>query len=154
MTPISFAVKAFDSLSLRELYDVLHLRDLVFVVGQGITSEPEVDGEDPLAHHGLVRDPLGRLVGTFRLFLGESPIRVGRIAVHPELQRGGVGTEMMRRLADYLGDRPALMHAQAYLEPWYRRLGWQSYGERYLEAEIEHISMRKPHISHGERTAP
>ena len=140
----TFAITPFDALSLTGLYDILHLRDLVFVVGQKITCEPEVDGLDPAASHVEVRDEAGRLVATARVFLGESPIIVGRGATRPDLQRSGVGTWMMQRLGEWLGDRPALLHAQAHLEDWYARLGWTRCSDTYLEAEIPHVSMRRP----------
>ena len=143
MTELTTEFKEFNALSLRELYDVLHLRDLVFVVGQRITAVPEVDGEDPDATHALFRDADGRLIGTLRVFLGEQPVRVGRIAIHPDLQRGGFGTAMMHALHTFLGERPAIMHAQDYLRPWYGRLGWSAEGEPYLEADIPHITMRR-----------
>lgn len=141
MTRSSLDIKPFDELTTRELYDILHLRDVVFVVGQKITAVPEVDGLDPQCSH--VRAFLDdRLVGTARIFVDESPLVVGRVAVHPDLQRSGVGTEMMRFVGEWLGARPAELHAQAYLEDWYARLGWERFGEPFEEAEIPHVMMR------------
>ncbi len=139
-----FQITPFHALSLQALYDILHLRDLVFVVGQKITCEPEVDGLDPRAMHVEVHDAHGALVATARVFIQEAPIIVGRVATRPDLQRSGVGTWMMTQLGEWLGDRPALLHAQAHLEPWYARLGWQRCSDVYLEAQIPHVSMRRP----------
>jgi ElaA protein len=139
-----FDIRPFDALSLRELYDILALRDRVFVVGQKITDEPEVDGLDPRAWHAQVLDEKGVLVATLRVFLDEEPAIVGRVATEPTRQGQGIGTWMMTQCQAWLGDRPAMMHAQAYLEGWYGRLGWQAYGERYLECGIPHVSMRRP----------
>ena len=44
-TELNLTHKPFAALTLDELYDLLWLRDVVFVVGQGITAESEVDGE-------------------------------------------------------------------------------------------------------------
>jgi len=140
---LHFALKRFDDLTLRELYDVLWLRDAVFVVGQKITAECEVDGSDPQCSHVLGRDEGGRIVATARLFLGETPIKVGRIGVHPDLQRQGLGTALMQFIAEVLGDRPAIMSAQAHLTAWYTSLGWQPLGSVYSEAGIPHQRMTR-----------
>ena len=138
---ISF--KSFDALTKMELYELLCLRDIVFVVGQKVTSEPEVDGLDPECVHVQVRDEADRLLATARIFEERAPIVVGRIAVHTDLQRSGIGTWMMAQVAEYLGDRPAEMHAQAHLEAWYTRCGWERYGEPFMEAEILHVHMKR-----------
>jgi len=150
----TFDIRPFDQLTLRELYDILALRDRVFVVGQKITSEPEVDGLDPRAWHAQVVDDNGTLVATLRVFLDETPAVVGRVATDPTRQGQGIGSWMMTELQAWLGDRPAMMHAQAYLEGWYGRLGWQSYGQHYLEAGIPHVSMRRPGLPELTGEAP
>ena len=138
---IRFDVHHFDELSAREVYDLLHLRDLVFVVGQKITAVAEVDGLDPeCAHARIFVDD--RLVGTARIFVDERPLIVGRVAVHPDAQGGGIGTKMMQHLQQWLGDRRAELHAQAYLEGWYAGLGWERFGDEFSEAEIPHVMMR------------
>lgn len=142
---LTFACKRFDDLTLRELYDVLWLRDAVFVVGQKITAESEVDGLDPQCSHVLGRDADGRIVATARLFLGDVPVKVGRIAVHPDLQRQGLGTDLMHFVDGVIGERRAAMSAQAHLTAWYASLGWQPIGAVYIEADIPHQRMvREP----------
>jgi ElaA protein len=134
-------IKHFDELTAREVYDLMHLRDLVFVVGQKITAVPEVDGLDPqCAHARCFVD--GKLVGTARIFVDEDPMVVGRVAVHPDYQRQGIGTKLMEHVQAWLDGRAAELHAQAYLEQWYARLGWERFGDEFMEAEIPHVMMR------------
>jgi ElaA protein len=140
---VTFTHRAFDDLTLRELHDLFHLRDEVFVVGQEITSESEVDGLDPECVHVIGRDAAGRTVATARLFVAKDPVKVGRIAVHPSLQRQGVGTLLMRYVHQVLGDRPGVMSAQAHLRPWYERLGWRTVEGPYDEAGIPHLRMTR-----------
>jgi ElaA protein len=138
---VVFEICHFDDLSAREVYDLLHLRDLVFVVGQQITAEPEVDGLDPDCMHArLVVD--GSPIATARIFHEKAPMIVGRVAVHPDSQRQGIGTVLMRHLQDWLGERPAELHAQSHLEEWYASLGWERFGEEFVEAQIPHVMMR------------
>ena len=141
MPRLSIKITKFAELDLYRLYRIMCLRDRVFVVGQGITAESELDGRDPDAWH--VEAYSGdRLVATARLFVSEDPISVGRIAVDHEIQRTGYGTEMMHWVNDWLGERRAEMHAQAHLEPWYSRLGWMRTGDVFMEADIPHVTMR------------
>ncbi len=141
--PLQFSHKPFAELTLDELYDVMWLRDIVFVVGQKITAESEIDGEDRACTHVIGRDANGRVVATARLFLGKSPVKVGRVAVHTDLQRGGYGTALMAYVNGIIGDRPAAMSAQAHLEAWYTRVGWQREGDVYEEATIPHLKMTR-----------
>lgn len=39
------------------------------------------------------------------------------------------------------GDRPATMHAQAYISDWYARYGWVRTGDTFDEAGIAHVTM-------------
>ncbi|MSQ84796.1 MAG: GNAT family N-acetyltransferase [Myxococcales bacterium] len=145
---LTFTHKRFDDLELRELYAVLQLRDEVFVVGQKITAEPEIDGLDPQCVHILGRDGSGRLVATSRLFMDGDPVVVGRVAVANSMQRRGVGTKLMHYVHEVLGQRPAKLSAQAHLETWYVVLGWQPHGTVYFEANIPHLAMsRTPRIN-------
>lgn len=144
MRPLTFALKAFDALSVHELHELVRLREEVFVVGQRITAEAEFDGLDPQAHHVLGRDGEGTLVATARLFLGSDPVKVGRVAVAVPLQRSGLGTQLMQQVHAALGGRAAVMSAQAHLEGWYRRLGWVPEGAPYDECGIPHRRLSRP----------
>lgn len=137
---LSCTIKAFDQLSLLELYQVLHLRDLVFVVGQKITAEPEVDGQDPECEHAMLYSG-DALIGTLRIFGQRQPKVIGRVAIHPDWQGRGAGTVMMQAAQARIGSSAAELHAQAHLEAWYTKLGWRRVGEVFIEAEIPHVTM-------------
>jgi predicted GNAT family N-acyltransferase len=141
---LTFACKPFAALALLEWHDLVRLREEVFVVGQRITAEAEVDGLDPEADHVIGRDASGRLVATARLFLATSPAKVGRICVANDLQRRGRGTRLMRFVHDVLAGRAAAMSAQAHLVPWYVALGWRPEGGIYDECGIPHRRLVRP----------
>lgn len=136
--PLSFALKPFALLTVGELHELVRLREEVFVVGQRITAEAEFDGLDPQAHHVLGRAADGALVATARLFLAGDPVKVGRICVEPTRQHAGLGTELMGYVHDALAGRSGAMSAQAHLERWYQRLGWEAVGPIYDECGIPH----------------
>ena len=130
----------FSRLDIGQLYDVLLIRHHVFVIEQKITSEPDIDGADRVCHHAIASIE-GEAVATARIFADHDPIVVGRVSVLPRWQGRGVGTVLMRQIQEFIGQRSAQLHAQAHLEPWYTRLGWERVGERYMEAGIEHVTM-------------
>ncbi len=141
---VTFTHKPFAELTLMELHDLMWLRNEVFVFHQKITAEPEVDGKDPEAVHvmGVTED--GRMVATARVFLAGEVAKVGRVAVHQDLHRTGLGTALMEHVHTVIGERPAALSAQAYLRGWYTRLGWVAQGEEYDEADIPHVYMTRP----------
>ena len=134
-------IKHYRDLTKDELYEIMVLRNLVFVVGQRITAEPEVDGRDRECDHAMLYEN-DRLVGTARLFVDEDPVVVGRVAIHPGRQRQGLGSVLMRAVQAHLDPREAELHAQAHLEDWYAGLGWERFGEPFDEANIPHVMMR------------
>jgi predicted GNAT family N-acyltransferase/predicted GNAT family acetyltransferase len=123
------------------------LRHEVFVVGQGVPEEVERDALDATAEHVVaVRD--GAVVGTGRLVRRpDGTGAVGRMAVAGAGRRQGVGALVLRRLeqrAVELGLTCVELHAQVHARAFYERAGYLPLGEVYLEAGIEHVSMRKP----------
>jgi predicted GNAT family N-acyltransferase len=123
------------------------LRHEVFVVGQAVPAEVERDELDATAVHGVAYDG-GRLVGTGR-FTGEpgSPAKIGRMAVDADARGRGVGAAVLRlleRAAVRRGHPEIVLHAQASAIGFYDRAGYLPVGDRFMEAGIEHLTMRKP----------
>lgn len=82
------------------------------------------------------------------LFHPESPAagRLFQMAVAPSRQHGGLGTHMVRRLESELvarGFREIHLHAREHVVPFYERLGYEVYGEPFVEVSIPHRLMRK-----------
>ncbi len=123
------------------------LRHAVFVVEQGVPADLERDEKDAVAFHAIAL--LGdRCVGAGRLVRQEGGVgRVGRMAVDAAFRRHGVGALVLdaleaRARADGLGEIE--LHAQCYVEAFYRRHGYARAGEVFEEAGIDHVVMRKP----------
>ncbi len=143
-----FAWRAFESLSARELHDMLKLRADVFVVEQSCPFA-EIDGRDPDALHLLAWTAEGGpLAGTLRLFPPEPAVGravIGRVATAMAARGTGLGRAMMaegmaeaRRL---FGPAPIAIGAQARLERFYAGLGFIRDGGDYIEDGIAHCAM-------------
>lgn len=72
--------------------------------------------------------------------------QIGRLAVLKPFRKRGVGgalLEAVLRSAKAAGMREVWMHAQTHAEGFYAAHGFAPEGERFMEAGIEHIMMRK-----------
>ena len=127
---------------------IFGVRAEVFLIEQGITSVPDRDGRDAACEHVLVYAGR-RVIATARLEaieakgLGETRIKVGRLAVLKGYRGRGVGRAIMLAVNDLLDRRcvGGVMSAQSHLESWYASLGWMREGEPFMEAGIGHIKM-------------
>lgn len=129
-----------------DLPDCIEVRRVVFVEGQGVPLDLEVDGLDPACTHFLARRD-GRVVATARLRATETgDLKAERVAVLPAWRGLGLGLALMEAVeaeARRLGSRRLVLHAQEAVIPFYRRLGYQGRGEGFVEAGIPHLHMEK-----------
>lgn len=136
---------AFDELSGADVYDMLHLRQQIFVLEQTCLY-PDIDGRDPKACHCLGRDANGTLLAYLRLFApvdGQSTI--GRVVVAKQARGTGLGRELMQvgiAHSRILYPNAAIwLGAQAHLQRFYGSLGFQPISDIYDEDGIPHIDM-------------
>jgi ElaA protein len=137
----------FEELSGSELYAILRLRQIVFVVEQRCIYL-DLDDLDQAAIHLLCRKG-DRLLGYLRclppgLHYPESSL--GRIVVDPAARGRYLGRELVKRGLRYnlekWPDSDILINAQAYLRDYYTGLGFAAEGDEYDEDGILHVRMR------------
>lgn len=118
------------------------VREAVFVREQNVPLALELDAErDPRCQHVLAFDASGEPIGTGRLTPDR---RIGRMAVLASWRGRGVGEALLAALlerAQALGWREVSLHSQAGATGFYARHGFLPFGERFLEAGIEHVAM-------------
>lgn len=141
MAAPSFQIETIDyATGLAELRAV---RETVFVHEQQVPLEEEWDALDPLCRHVIARDTAGLPIGTGRL---TPEHRIGRMAVLVDWRGQGVGEAMLAALmaeARKQGWPAVSLNAQVSAEVFYARQGFIPEGERFVEAGIEHQSMRR-----------
>lgn len=132
------------------LYALLALRTQVFVVEQNCPYL-ETDGQDLLGDtcHLLARDEHG-LVGYLRLLdpqRMDGEVVIGRVVIAASARGSGLGHQLMERALAECGQRwpgvPLYLSAQAHLQGYYGRYGFEPVTEVYLEDDIPHIGMRR-----------
>ncbi len=126
----------------RDRRALLSVRVPVFVDEQNVPPEIEEDDADPDCTHAIALDPDDTPVGTARL---DAEGHIGRVAVHADWRRRGVGSALMQFLTDAARERghPRIeISAQLQALPFYEAIGYVAEGPVYLEAGIEHRRMR------------
>ncbi len=138
---------AFDGLGPHTVYELLKLRQTVFILEQ-TSLYADIDGKDPEALHFLVTDKTsGDLLGAIRLFADadSSQARIGRVVVAGEGRGRGLGRIMMRagikKARDLVPGCVIHVSAQAHLEAFYQSLGFATVSDVYDEDGIPHIDM-------------
>ncbi|HLM53281.1 MAG TPA: GNAT family N-acetyltransferase [Pseudoxanthomonas sp.] len=124
------------------LSELRAVREAVFVREQQVPLDQEWDALDPLCQHVIARDAAGAPIGTGRL---TPEHKIGRMAVLAQWRGRGVGDALLAALLDQARRRgwaSVSLNAQVSAELFYARHGFVPYGERFIEAGIEHQAMR------------
>ena len=142
------SVKTFNELTTEELYQILRLRSEVFVVEQDCVYQ-DVDNKDQKALHIMgIKD--GEVVAYTRVFEpGDyfDNVSIGRVVVSQSQRKYGLGKQIMQAslaaINQRFPDKPIEISAQSYLLKFYTELGFNAFGEEYLEDGIPHRRMLK-----------
>lgn len=145
---ITFSCLHFDELPTKTLYEILALRQEVFVVEQNCLYQ-DCDGKDLRSWHLMGRDEAGNLICYTRLLpkglAYEDFVSIGRVVSAPAARGTGAGKilmeESIKRCHQLFGNQAIKIGAQTYLLKFYEGFGFVSTGEEYLEDGIPHTKM-------------
>lgn len=145
---LRFSCLPFEALTPHELYDIMVLRQAVFVVEQNCPYL-DADGKDSDAWHLLARDEHGALVAYTRLLPAgisyPGYTSIGRVVSAGAARGTGAGRVVMQRSIELcrhlFGNAPIKIGAQTYLLRFYESFGFRSTGKAYLEDGIPHTEM-------------
>lgn len=127
-----------------DVLKVLVVRGIVFIEEQQVDWEGEIDEFEKSATH-ILGEVQGQPVATGRLrFFDDGWVKVERIAVRPRWRGRGYAKEIVIFMLEHARERGAKkfkMHAQVYLEDFYREFGFRREGDIFDECGIDHIYM-------------
>ena len=136
----------FESISKEELYDVLSLRQRVFIIEQDCFYE-DLDYSDQDANHLLLYKD-NKLIGYSRVFqpgIKYDAASIGRIVTDLDYRGRGYGKSITQEAIQFLKNNfpgsDISISAQYRLVNFYEDLGFEREGEVYLEDNIDHIKM-------------
>ena len=143
---VNYIWKTFSDLTRDELYEMIHLRQKVFIVEQDCPYL-DADFSDQDAFHLLGYDD-GDLISYLRAFppgIKYEGASLGRIVVDDSKRGKQLGQNLTKEGISYLSkhypDTEIIISAQHRLENFYCELGFTARGEVYLEDDIDHIQM-------------
>jgi predicted GNAT family N-acyltransferase len=129
-----------------EIRAAMDLRVRVFVDEQGVDPAEELDDLDAQSLQIVGLDETG-VIATCRLRdLGGEEWKLERMAVERRMRGLGVGARLLAGAEREALDRGAsemVLNAQRPAEPFYAGHGYIPEGDTFIEAEIEHVRMRK-----------
>lgn len=137
-------------LSAAQLYQVLALRNAVFVVEQNCPYQ-DLDGADLSGDNRHLLAILDRqLVAYARILAPEAadkPVKIGRVIVCSEARGLSLGNRLMEQAIatceHFWPQHKIFLSAQAHLQNFYGRFGFETVSEEYLEDNIPHIDMQR-----------
>ena len=125
------------------------IRHEVFVIGQKVPAELEVDDFEKDAIHYLAffnNNP----VGAARWRITNEGVKLERFAVLGEYRGRGIGSAMVEKILSDIkrdpeaGNLEIYLHAQLDAISLYRKYGFVKYGNMFDEAGLMHYVMRLP----------
>lgn len=141
--------RTWAELSIDEFFDIAALRTEVFFLEQRI-DEPELDARDrePATEHWWIADDRGP-VTYLRVVVDDTPqagnrdarTLIGRVVTRADRRGEGLARRLLAHVVERHGHEPLALHAQVYAQSLYAGVGFEAYGDEYLEAGIPHIGM-------------
>lgn len=138
--------KKFNDLDVEELYELLKLREEVFVIEQKCSCV-DLDGFDLMANHIFIKKD-NKIISYARLFDKNTRYKyasIGRMCTSKEYRKKGIGKILMEKSLKSLKLRAndkVVISSQSYAEGFYSKLGFKRTDkEPYMEENIPHVEM-------------
>ncbi len=143
---IVWKIKPFSKLSTEELYQILKIRQEVFIVEQ-TCYYLDADGYDQQAVH-IWAEKEGEILAYSRVFepgIKYKEASIGRVLTNPNYRKNKLGKILIRFSINTIEARfrtqSIRISAQDYLLHFYSEFGFQDTGKKYLEDDIPHTEM-------------
>lgn len=138
-------VKTLDQMTAKEFCQIAEERTKVFVVEQECAYQ-EIDQQDYTAHHLLMKNDEGELVGLTRIMeKDDDHSTFGRVLVLKQFRGHDYGRQLVQATIDetkkLFPDKDIQIQAQAYLQKFYASFGFKPISDVYLEDNIPHLDM-------------
>ena len=143
---MKFKVKKFSKLSVNELYDLLQLRQQIFVIEQNCIYL-DVDGTDKTCLHllGIIDKKIvayARIIPAGVSYITPS---IGRVVIDEKHRGKKYAYKLMQKAIELainkMKAKKITISAQLYLKDFYENLGFKTVGNVYLDCNLPHLKM-------------
>ncbi|MGM7680930.1 GNAT family N-acetyltransferase [Cytobacillus sp. Hm23] len=128
-----------------EYNDALLVRRQVFIEEQQVSEEEEIDNLENEATHFVLYDH-NQPIGAGRIRQLENTGKVERICVLSTSRKKGSGKMIMDKIEQYAIDQgidKLKLNSQTHAEQFYKKLGYETVSEVFMDAGIPHVTMVK-----------
>ena len=143
---MQYTIKPFAALTNIELYNILTLRQAIFIIEQTCIYS-DLDHKDENAYHLMAFDG-ETLIGYLRILekgIIFDEVSIGRVLISESHRGRGIAKEMMGQALNFIHSKWKEAHvklsAQTYAIPLYEGVGFQIVSVEYLEDGIPHVDM-------------
>ncbi len=138
-------IKQTESVHSTIYQDALEIRKDVFVIEQRVPISLEIEDEAMCVHFVLYEDETS--VATVRLFpKDKDTYKIQRMAVLISARKKGYGKLLIEAAENYakeMGITQIMLGAQTQALAFYKSLGYEAFGDEFLDAGIKHFNMIK-----------
>ena len=132
----------------KDLKKTFDTRYEVFCIEQNIEPREEVDQYDyindqEVKHFYLEKD--NKAVCVIRVILLEDKIKIGRVCTLKEYRNKGLMHSCIKEIINYFENDPRFFYleSQVHALGFYEKLGFEKYGEEFMDAGIPHYKMKR-----------
>lgn len=143
---MEWKIKKFKDLTIEELYDILKVRNEVFVVEQNSPYQ-DCDDKDKQSYHLYLEDN-GEIIAYLRIIekgISYNEVSIGRFLVRQKHRGKGLAKEMLKRAINFveesLNEKSIRLSGQVYIKDLYKSFGFEEVSDIYLEDDIPHVEM-------------
>ncbi|MHA6251718.1 GNAT family N-acetyltransferase [Oceanobacillus sp. CAU 1775] len=129
----------------KEREDAFRVRMIVFVEEQKVPPEEELDAHDETAIH-FISYHEDEAVAASRLRFVDEYGKLERICVLKEYRGKNIGKEIIQHMEAKIrenGYKKAKLNAQTHAQEFYKKLGYETVSEEFMDAGIPHVTMVK-----------
>ena len=122
--------------------DAYAVRKQVFMDEQGFSTE--LDETDKIATHVILYDN-DKPIATGRIYQENDEYHIGRICVLQAYRKNHLASIVMQTLEEigFKQTDTIYLSAQIQAKGFYEKLGYQAYGDEYMDEHCPHIMMKK-----------
>ncbi|OFI48349.1 GNAT family N-acetyltransferase [Floricoccus tropicus] len=140
-------IKQTKDIQSKTYLDAVQIRNSVFVKEQGVPFTLEIDDNENFCIHFILYTSLNVAVATLRLLpQNNGQVTLQRMAVLKEYRKLGYAKLLIQealKFATSNGYSNIILHAQLPARDFYKKIGFDEFGQVFEEAGIKHISMKK-----------
>ena len=141
-------IKTYNELTVDELYEILKLRSIVFVVEQNCVYQ-DIDDIDKRSYHIYMKEKDKPEIKVYlRVFeKDKDTAQIGRVVTEKDSRRKGYASQLIEKGIEISKNKmkktKVYLEGQVYAAKLYEKLGFKIISDEFLEDGIPHYKMLK-----------